>query len=66
MFPNEEVKKIYQKYDIEQCFVKKNLTDTDSTSILFVFICNLASDVLEDQAREIIFEVMLKNLFLQG
>ena len=38
MFPNETIKKIYQKYNIEKCIVAQNLTDTDSTSIFFIFI----------------------------
>ena len=61
MFPNVEIKKIYQKYKINKCLVEQNLTDTDSTSIFFVFICDLACDVREDEARDIIFEVMLKS-----
>ena len=61
MFPNEEIKKIYQKYRINKCLVEQNLTDTDSTSIFFVFICDLACDVREDEARDIIFKVMLKS-----
>ena len=43
-FPNEE-KKIYQKYKINKCLVEQNLTDTDSTSIFFVFLCDLACDI---------------------
>ena len=61
MFPNEEIKKIYQKYKINKYFVEQNLTDTDSTSIFFVFICDLACDIREDEARDIIFEVMLTS-----
>ena len=61
MFPNKEIKKIYQKYKINKCLVKQNLTDTDSTSIFFVFICDLECHVREDEARDIIFEVMLKS-----
>ena len=61
MFPNEEIKKIYQKYKINKCLVEENLTDTDSTSIVFVFICDLVCDVREDEARDISFKVMLKS-----
>ena len=61
MFSNEEIKNFYQKYKINKCLVEQNLTDTDSTSIFFVFICDLACDVREDEARDIIFEVMLKS-----
>ena len=61
MFPNEEIKQIYQKYNMNNCFLEQNLTDTDSTSVFFVFICDLKCDVREDVARDIIFEVMLKS-----
>ena len=37
MFPNEETKQIYQKYNINKCLVEQNLTDTDSTSIFLYF-----------------------------
>ena len=60
MFSNKEIKKNYQKYRIKS-FVEQNLTDTDSTSIFFVFIYDLACDVGENDARDIIFEVMLKS-----
>ena len=61
MFPTDEIKKIYQKYKVNQCYLDQNLTDTDSTSIFFVFICDLSCNVREDEARNIIFEVMLKS-----
>ena len=37
MFPNKEIKTIYQTYKINKCLVNQNLTDTDSTSIYFFF-----------------------------
>ena len=61
MFPNEEIKKNYQKGKINKCLVEQNLTDTDSTSTFFVFTCDLVCDVREDEARDIIFKVMLKS-----
>ena len=61
MFPNEKTKQIYEKYHIEKCIVEQNLTDTDSTSIFFIFICILNSQIPENEARKIIFEVMLNS-----
>ena len=55
MFPTPKIFKIDHKYDVE------NLTDTDSTSMFFVFLCNLNSCLSEDKARNIIFEVMLES-----
>ena len=61
MFLTDEIKKIYQEYKVNQCYFDQNLSDTDSTSIFFVFICDLSCNVREDEARNIIFEVMLKS-----
>ena len=49
MFPNSEIQKIYTKYKISRCYLDQNLTDTDSTSMFFVFICDLDSNVREDK-----------------
>ena len=43
MFPNQEIQEIYQQYQVNKCYFYQNLTDTDSTSIFFVFICDLNS-----------------------
>ena len=63
MFANQEIHKIYQKYQVDKCYVYQNLTDTDGTSMFFVFICNLSCSVSEDKARNIIFGVMLKSIW---
>ena len=39
-FPDKAIQKIYEKYKIKKCFLYQNLTDTDSTSLFFVFIWN--------------------------
>ena len=61
MFPNAEIQKIYDKYKTNRCYLNQNLTDTDSTSLFFVFICDLQCNVKEDKVRNIIFEGMLKS-----
>ena len=61
MFPNAEIHEIYKKYKVNRCNLDHNLTDTDSTSMFFVFICDLNSNIREDKARNMIFEVMLKG-----
>ena len=55
-FPDEEIRKIYDFYQIEKCFLYQNLTDTDSTSLFFNFICKLDCSVLESEARKIMYE----------
>ena len=65
MFPNEDINKIYEMYKVEKCFLYQNLTDTDSTSIFFIFVCDLGRTVDEAKSRKTIFEVMRKSfLFL--
>ena len=36
MFPNQEIQEIYQKHQVEKCYLYQNLTDTDSTSVFLV------------------------------
>ena len=63
-FPNQDIQLIYDFYQIEKCFLYQNLTDTDSTSLLFVFVCDLQSTLPESQARKVIFECMVKSKIL--
>ena len=53
--------KIYKKNKINRCYLYQNLTDTDSTSVFFIFICNLSGFIREDEARDIIFEFMIQR-----
>ena len=66
MFPNQEIQEIYQKYQVEKCYPYQNLTDADSTSGFFVFICNLNCPVSEEKARNMIIEAMLKRKVFDG
>ena len=61
IFPNQEIQEIYRKYQVNKFYLYQDLTDTDSTSKFFVFICDLNSCVREDKARNLIFDVMLKS-----
>ena len=60
-FPDETIQEIYNRYEIQKYFLYQNLTDTDSTSLFFNFICNVDCSVAESKAREIIFECMKKS-----
>ena len=42
-------------------FSLPKLTDTDSSSVFSVFICDLSCSVDERKSREIIFKVMIKS-----
>ena len=57
--PDEEVKEIYERYKIIKTFVYLILTDTDSCSLQFTFITDLESSISEDEARKLIFEILL-------
>ena len=60
-FPDEEVKQIYNFYQIEKCFLYQNLTDTDSTFLFFNFVRKVDCCVPESEARKIIFECPKKS-----
>ena len=61
MFPNEEIQKIYKKHKINKCYLDQNLSDTDSSSMFFLFICDLQCNLKENEAKDLIFEIILKS-----
>ena len=64
-FPNKKVKLIYEKYQIETVYIYHILTDTDSTSLKFVFISNAASEIPNTKHQQIIFEVLYRPKLLR-
>ena len=42
----------------------QNLTDTDITSLIFIFVCKLSCSINEKTARNIIFEILTKSKVL--
>ena len=63
-FPTKKLKEIYTRYLIRKCFLYQNLTDTDSTSLFFLFICDLESELPESEARKLVFECMINSKIL--
>ena len=61
MFPDEKVQEIYKKYNIEKCYLYQCLTDTDSTSLNVIFLCDMNCKVSEECSRKILFEVMTQS-----
>ena len=61
-FPDEETEEIYARNDILKCFIYLILTDTDSCSIQFLLVQDLKSQITEDKARDIIFDVFILKL----
>ena len=64
-FPDNEIQQIYDYYQIEKRFLYENLTDTDSTSLFFTFICKVECFVAESEARNIIFQCLKKSKILK-
>ena len=60
-FPNETVNEIYCKNSIIKCHLYLNLTDTDSCSIFFNFICKKECDIVGSESRSFIY-IFLKQL----
>ena len=60
-FPDNEVIEIYNRYEIIKVFIYLILTDTDSSSLQFTFINKLSSSITENNARDLIFEILLQN-----
>ena len=56
-FPDKKVKGIFDKHDIEKCFLYLNLTDTDSCSMFFIFICKLECCIPDSDFRNVLFEI---------
>ena len=61
MFPDSVLQETYNHKQIKKCLLSQNLTDTDSTSLKFVFICYQSCILTETEARNLIFEIMLKS-----
>ena len=60
-FPEDssKVQVIYDKHNIEKYLLYQHLTNTESISLFFVFICNLNCQLNEKDPRNVIFEVMI-------
>ena len=52
---------IYQKYTIEKVEIFHISTETGSTSLKFIFICNPNNDICDNKYRDAIFEVIVAS-----
>ena len=52
---------IYEKYMIERIYLYYVLADTDSTCIMFLFICKIRNSIPHNQFRDIIFKVIVST-----
>ena len=62
---NPEVQPIYDKHRIEKCFVYQNLTDTESTSLFFVFICGLSCHLNKKIQERLYLRELLTEKYLK-
>lgn len=64
-FPNKYVSDIFAKNDVLKCHLYLPLTETDSESIIFVFICKIHCSITEDQGRKLIFQILTELKLLE-
>ena len=60
-FPIEEVKMIYDKYDIIKCYMYLNQTGTNSCLCFFNFICQKECNIKGSESRNLIFEILKQS-----
>ena len=60
-FPDKNVRGILKKYGIERVKIFHVLTDTDSTSLKFMFISDPNSEIPESKFRDVIFEIITSS-----
>ena len=65
MYADGALQKIYKKqHQDKTCKLYQNLTDSDNTSLTFVFICNHESIICEKNSGRMIFEVIIASKIL--
>ena len=61
MFLNKTTKNAFEKYGADFVYIYQLLTDTDSTSIQYIIICDEDNQIKDSEFRNMIFEVVSKN-----
>ena len=64
-FQDETVSDIYKEYNIEKVEMFHISTDTDSTSLKFIFICNPNSDISDNKYRDVFFDLIVASKIYQ-
>ena len=60
-FPDQNVRGIFKKYGIKKVEIFHVLTDTDSTSLKFMFISEPNSEIPESKYKNIIFKIITSS-----
>ena len=61
-FPDLQVQETFAQKEIIKCYIYLILTDTDSCSLQFLFLSNLNCRISEDEARDLIFDILIMKL----
>ena len=59
MYPDEVVQTVYANCQVKTCKLYQNLTDTDSTSLTFIFIFGHDCKISEKDSGKVIFDVLV-------
>ena len=60
------LKKTYENNKNEKCFLFQNLTETDSTSVFFIFVSTPSTSLIHaEKAIDVIFDVLIKSKILE-
>ena len=54
-FPDKTIQEIYNRYQIQKCFLYENLTDTNSTSLFFLILFVMSIVLLQKVKQEKLF-----------
>ena len=65
-FPNKKAIEIYNKYNIERAFLYHVLTDTNSTCIMFLIICNAENNIPTKNFANYFLKLTLPTKFTTG
>ena len=65
-FPSRKTIEIYNKYNIERTFLYHVLTDTDSTCIMFLIICNVENNIPTKNFANYFLKLTLPTKFTTG
>ena len=60
-FPNKKTREIYEKYLIKYIYPYHTVTDTDSLSLFFIFVCKSETPVPDEKYRDCLFKVLIAN-----
>ena len=61
-FPKEFFMKFYEENDILKCFLYQTLTNTDSCSLFFIFVCKDSGSLKKLEACDLILKILRNSM----